>query len=189
MRASLRVLLAVALVGGVSIVPSAGAGPEFKNKYSNESTVTVTCDDSAQADPAGTVTYKGPLKLWPPNHKYATATVTAKDEDSGDNVSLTTEATHDQYDGDTGAETNGSGNTADDITPAAQTTATGTGSAVQSFKIRSERSGRIKEGRTYTISFEAVFSDSDNDNSSEDMSTCTGSFQIVVPHDMRPSNR
>jgi hypothetical protein len=29
----------------------------------------------------------------------------------------------------------------------------------------------------------------DGDDSSEDATTCRGSFTIYVPHDMRPSNR
>lgn len=189
MRKVLRSAVVAGLVTSAFVVPSAGAAPAHKNTYPNDQTVVVSCPDGEQGDEAGTITYTGPLKLWPPNHKYATATVAATDEDPGDDVTLTTTGTHDQYDGETGEELNGSGNTSDDITPAAQTEVMGTGSATQTFQVRAERSGTRREGRTYTITADALFSDSDGDGSSEDATMCHTTFEIVVPHDMRPGNR
>lgn len=181
MRRILQIAIAVTAVAAASVVPSAGAGPNHKNKYANDDSVTEQCD-------GGDITYVGPTKLWPPNHKYNTATVTAIDEDPDDNVTLVTTATHDQYDGE-GEEVVGSGNTDEDIEPSAETEVMGTGSASQEFKMRAERSGTIKEGRTYTITADAVFTDSDGDGSSSEMSECHAEFTIQVPHDMRPSNR
>jgi hypothetical protein len=189
MRRILQVIIAASVVAAASVVPSVSAETDHKNKYSDNVTVERICKDQ-NGEEAGRIIYTGPVKLWPPNHKYNTATVTARDEDDGDMVTLTTSATHDQYDADTGAEQNGSGNTADDITPAADTDVSGTGTATQNFQIRAERSGQDQTGRTYTITTKAVFTDSDGDNSSDDENTCTPDpFIITVPHDMRPSNR
>lgn len=188
MRNVARIIAAVTVIAVASVVPTAVAGPQHKNRYSNTEQVVHPCTGSDDR-PAGTVTYNGPLKLWPPNHKYNNATVTWADEDSGDDINVAFSATHDQYDGDTGAEEKGAGNTADDITPAAGQDILATGSYTQAFKIRAERSGRFKQGRTYTIHYDVTFSDSDDDNSSEDATLCSGDFKITVPHDMRPSNR
>jgi len=179
--------LAVAGIVSPAGAKPGGNGAEHRSRYPTDATHTVSCQDS-QDRPAGTITYVGPNKLWPPNHKYNTATVTATDEDADDMVSLTTTGTHDQYD-EEGNEIVGAGNTDQDIEPAAQTEVSGTGSASQAFRIRSERSGTRVEGRTYTITADAMFSDSDGDGSSDEMTPCHAEFTIVVPHDMRPSNR
>ena len=160
-------------------VTSDGGGNGHRIRYG---TVTQRCTDAA-GGPAGTITYTGPLYLWPPNHKYHSGLVTVTEEDSGDMLGFKAMATHDQY-MPNGDELNGSGNTVDDITPAA-TMKSGTGSASQPYEIRSERSGRDKTGRVYTIEVEARFSDSDMDASSQDnpMAPCEASFEIFVPHD------
>lgn len=192
MHRTVRTMLALAITLAAIAAPAASARPGAQgkghpNRFPSDHTETVSCED-ADGNPVGTITYVGPQKLWPPNHKYADATVTATDEDPDDMVSLTTTGTHDQFDSE-GAELVGSGNTDNDIEPAAQTEVSGTGSASQSFTVRSERSGTRLEGRTYTITADAMFSDSDGDGSSEEMSMCHAEFQIVVPHDMRPANR
>lgn len=183
MRRTLQILIAFAVVTAASVMPYAGAKPDHKNRYSNNEKVTQVCDSEG-----GKVEYNGPLTLWPPNHKYNHGTITATADNPDDQVTLTTEATHDQVNED-GSEWNGAGNTpvegdikTDDLNPA-----TGTGSASQTYDIRAERSGQRsaldedgREGRHYLIAYEATFGDSE---------PCIGSFQIFVPHDMRPSNR
>lgn len=151
-------------------VPASAAPPAEhpQGKHGAEQTVVEACD-------GGTVTYNGPAWMWPPNHKYRGLTVTAQADDSGDNVELATEGSHDEYaDPDSHTdEMNGSGNTADDISPFADSD-TGAGSAQTQHSVRSERSGR-GDGRTYTITYEAQFGDG---------SPCVGDFTLEVPHDM-----
>lgn len=175
MRKLLSLTAAIAVSAAVWAVPSVGAGPAFKNKYGN--TTDARPCENADGEKVGTVTYTGPTKLWPPNHKYAPATVVAQSSDPQDPATLTTEASHDQPEGDSGG--NGSGNTADDITPAAASQPAedvDPGPRQQiDFKIRSERAGSIKTGRTYTIQYEATFGET----------TCIDEFIITVPHDMR----
>lgn len=156
-------MAATALVVSLALPVIAGGA----NKYSNNETASQECGDDS------TVTYVGPLKMWPPNHKYQPLTVTITD-DSGDSVTLATEGTHDEYAED-GTEQNGAGNTADDVSPAAAT-ASGEGTATTSHEARSERSGR-GDGRTYSILYEAT---ADNG-----LTECVGEFTIEVPHDMR----
>ena len=96
-------------------------------------------------------------------------------------------ANHDQFLPD-GEEINGAGNTDDDITPA-MGTPSGTGSVVQDFLIRSERSGRVQEGRNYTISGAVEFTNSDPvDPTPLLATTCDFSFSIFVPHDQGNGN-
>ena len=161
MKKGLFVLAATALAVSLALPVVAGG-----NKY-DDTTASQACGDDS------TVTYAGPLKLWPPNHKYVPFSVTITD-DSGDNVTLATEGVHEEYAED-GTEQNGAGNTADDVSPAAAT-AEGAGSATTNHEARAERSGR-GDGRTYTIAYEAT---ADNG-----LTECMGTFEIVVPHDMR----
>ena len=181
MRRLLQTSIAVIVVGVVSVVPSAGANSDHKNKYSDGEQVIHECD-------SGDVTYDGPLTLWPPNHKYNEGTITATADNPDDEVTLTTEAAHDQVNED-GSEWNGAGNTPveGDIKTDDPNPATGTGSASQTYDIRAERSGQRsaldeegRVGRHYVIGYEATFGASD---------PCVGMFELFVPHDMRPSNR
>jgi hypothetical protein len=165
MKRTLTVLAAMGLVASLALVGPLSA--QSGNKYG-----PTTRSEDCGSDGSMTVEINGPEKLWPPNHKYVPVTITATDED-GDDVSLATEGTHDQYDGDT--EINGAGHTADDVSPAADSDS-GAGEATTSHDVRAERSGRIKEGRVYTISYEASGGSDDS---------CMGSFTITVPHDMR----
>lgn len=164
-----RTWLAATTVAGIStafmIAPSVHADPG--NKYPS-TTVTQPCGDDS------TVSYAGPLKLWPPNHKYVPVAVTVTDG-SGDEVTLATEGFHNQYTDD-GSESNGSGHTVDDVNPPAATSS-GSGTTTNAHDVRAERSGRFKEGRTYTLRYEAT---ADNG-----LSQCVGEFTLLVPHDMR----
>ena len=162
MKKGLFVIAATALVVSLALPVIAGG----ENKYGDITDARECGDDS-------TVTYVGPAKLWPPNHKYDSFTVTIVD-DSGDNVTLATEVVHEEYAED-GSELNGAGNTTEDAKPAAAE-ADGEGSAQTSHEVRSERSGR-GDGRTYTVAYEAT---ADNG-----LTQCTGDFVIEVPHDMR----
>ena len=172
MRRALTGFAAVATLASIALVGPLGADPG--NKY-GDTTRTDLCEgaDDNNEDGSLTVAINGPEKLWPPNHKYVDVSVTATDSDGSD-VMLETEGTHEQYAED-GTEMNGAGNTADDVSPAAAS-GMGAGSATTSHDVRAERSGQDQTGRTYTITYEAESSDG---------GTCFGSFDILVPHDMR----
>jgi hypothetical protein len=151
-----------ALAASIALPVIAASG----NKYEN-TTASQECGDDSD------VTYAGPLKLWPPNHKYVPFSVTITD-DSGDDVTLATEGAHEEVAED-GTENPGAGNTSEDVKPAAAE-ADGAGSATTNHEARSERTGG-GDGRTYTILYEAT---ADNG-----LTSCMGSFEILVPHDMR----
>lgn len=167
-----RVGIAVGLSAVASlavVVPGWAAGPDFKNKY-GDTTVVRDCGDG------DTVTYAGPEKMWPPNHKLQDVSVTATDGD-GDNVTLeVADNVTDAAGGDGGP------NHDPDVFYPSGPMAQGSGSATVPVQLRSERSGK-GDGRTYTINWAAEF-----DNGSK---TCTSMdsgqspFTIVVPHDMR----
>jgi hypothetical protein len=186
-----RVATAVAAAGAVGALAFAfplralPPGTEGYNK---------SYDTPAQCSGGNTLVFHAPSDLWPPNHKYYDDIwVTANDAKDGD-VMLTTDGTHDQYDGDTGTEANGSGHTADDITSDDAQATDGPDStdthpvAVENghdvvttdWDARAERAGTLKDGRTYTLHGVAKFSDG---------SSCEGSVAMRVPHDMRKSNR
>ena len=166
------------LVGLTGLVVALGvAVPGFAggNKYQ-----AVT--DPRDCGDGDFVNLNGPLKLWPPNHKFVPEPVTAIDSDSSSSVSLTiTPALTDAAGGDGGAQHDPDWQLADGST-GDSFTSTGTGSATAELQLRAERSGK-GEGRTYTINWTATF-----DNGSK---TCTSNdsgqtpFTITVPHDMR----
>ena len=154
-------IAAVGLLGAVGVATPGSAGPEFRNKY-NSTSVSDDCGSDS------TVTYDGPLKLWPPNHKFQPVSVTVTDE-SGDHVSLNTHIdVLDVAGGDGGPNHDPDADPIDAMSDA-------DGSTTNTHQLRSERSGK-GEGRTYTISYEAT---ADNGATS-----CAGSFDVVVPHDM-----
>ena len=186
----MRLLLALALVtGGMASVAVARGG---QNPKEERGTVTLPCEDDIFGT-VGAESYAGPLELWPPNHKYDQGTLTVTATDAADTVNVVWTATHDQFvtDATTGqaVEMNGSGNTSDDITPAAGEL-TGTGTVSQVFDIRSERSGRVLEGRTYTIEGTATYTDDlIADGSASPLgSSCDFAFTITVPHDQGKGN-
>jgi hypothetical protein len=116
--------------------------------------------------------------------------VVAKSDDGGD-VSLTSTVTNSQYDGS--AESNGAGNTLDDVRiddpndgkdavvgqGNVSLTSSGSGSITHDISLRAERAGTVMEDRTYTLQEDATI----------DGSSCSATFTVSVPHDMRPSNR
>lgn len=169
MRRVIGIAAGLGIAASFAVVVPGWAGPEFKNKY-GDSTVVRDCGEGDK------VTYAGPEKMWPPNHKLQNVSVTAVDGD-GDMVALElADNVTDAAGGDGGP------NHDPDVVypngPAAQ----GTGSATVPVQLRSERSGR-GDGRTYTINWVAEF-----DNGSKvctSMDAGQAPFTIVVPHDMR----
>lgn len=159
-------LLAIGGAGAMAFAVPGVAGPEFKNKY-DDTSATQTCDGD-------TVTYDGPLKMWPPNHKMQDVSVTATDTDGSGPVTITiTPSVTDVAGGDGGPKHD------PDYTPE-EPTGTGDGSATADFQLRSERSGK-GDGRTYTIDWVATFDDHECTSQDEGNSP----FVVTVPHDMR----
>jgi hypothetical protein len=186
-------VVAAGAIGAFAFVLPSRALPPGTSGYNKSYDTVIDCGNG------NTLTFHAPTNLWPPNHKYYTDIyVLAKASNSADKVDLATDGTHNQYDGDT--EANGSGHTADDIavndadgkamtTPSSTAThpaadETGTGSVLTNWEARAERAGTLSDGRTYTLNGTATFTDANGKSTS-----CNGSVQMVVPHDMRPSNR
>lgn len=138
--------------------------------YPTSKTTTYSCGSGR------TITYAGPATLWPPNHKYFAAVITATG-DGDDQVSVSSTGTHDEY-VDSSTEMNGSGNTANDVSPVTAQDGPHNNVATVTQSIRSERSGR-GDGRVYTFNVTATF----------DGNQCSTTFTAAVPHDMRPANR
>jgi hypothetical protein len=177
-------LAAAGILGAAAFATGGIAGPAFNNKYDSTS-VTDECTDSTGAV-VGTVTYNGPLKMWPPNHKMQPVSVTAADIDDpeadNDSVTLGVEIAHDEVD-EAGTEMNGAGNTPFDSTAVGGDTAED--ATTVAGELRSERSGR-GDGRVYTLAYEAEFANGPQDALETYTSvTCAGSFEVTVPHDMR----
>jgi hypothetical protein len=183
---------------GCLVIPAAQARPLTAGGQDNPKEVrgseTQDCNDDTLAIKVGDETYAGPLELWPPNHKYDQGTLTVTAVDPDDTVDVVFTATHDQFvtDAESGqaVEMNGSGHTGDDITPAAGELHD-TGVVSQVFDIRSERSGRVLEGRTYTISGTATFTDdlvADGSARPVTGTSCDFEFNITVPHDQGQGN-
>lgn len=184
-------IIAAGAAGAFALALPLHALPKGTAGYNTSSDTPMDCGSGR------TLTLHGPADLWPPNHKYYTDIYAEAKDPAGGIITLDTDGTHDQYDGDT--EASGSGHTADDIrandnnsdgslaTEGSNSTAQhpaatemNDGDVVTNWEARAERAGTIQAGRTYTLNATATFSDG---------STCTNSIQMHVPHDMRPSNR
>jgi hypothetical protein len=162
---------ALVLALGVAVPTMANGGG---NKYAAQAT-TISCDDDQPGGGSGdTVTLNGPLKLWPPNHKFVDEPVTATSGNSNDNVTISLTPTADDAAGGDGGPQHDP-----DFTPD-QPAGNGTGSATASMQLRAERSGK-GDGRTYIIDWTAMFG----------QRSCTSTdgshpaFEVTVPHDMR----
>jgi hypothetical protein len=173
----LKKLALVGLAGALAAVGIAAPSIAGGNKY-GDSNPSFTCQDATGAD-AGTVELVGPLKLWPPNHKFVDEPVTVTD-DSGDDVTLTlTPVVTDATGGDGGSQHDPDFNaTSED---GKTLFAEGTGSATAALQLRAERSGK-GEGRTYTINWDATMDNGATSCHSSDQGKAP--FVIEVPHDM-----
>lgn len=162
--------LRIAAVAGIGLLGAVGValpGVAGGNKYA-----AVT--DSRDCGDGDVVNWVGPIKLWPPNHKFVLETVSAVAGDASEQVALTLAPTVTDVSGGDGGP-----NHDPDYTPA-EPASTGTGSTSVDLNLRAERSGK-GDGRTYTIDWVAEFGEK----------TCTSSddgqspFVVTVPHDMR----
>ena len=173
MKTRFAALAGASLLGATLFAGAGTAGPGFMNKYPS-TTVTMDCGGG------DTVTYTGPLKMWPPNHKLQDVSVIATDggDDNGsDQTNLTATITLTDASGGDGGP-----NHDPDYTPG-ELADSGDPSAEVPFFLRSERSGK-GDGRTYTINWAATFDGGSKECSSEDGGGRT-SFVVTVPHDMR----
>lgn len=165
----------VGLAGLVAALGIAAPGLAGGNKYAS----TTSERDCGEGD---TVALNGPLKLWPPNHKFVPEPVTATDGDPSSRVSLTlTPVLTDASGGDGGTQHNPDWQLADGST-GDSFTSTGTGSTTSELQLRAERSGK-GDGRTYTINWASTFDNGTKSCSSSDSGQSP--FVITVPHDMR----
>jgi hypothetical protein len=171
--------LVVVAIGGV------GAASATQGQQTKYATITKDCINSITGQDEGDITYTGPVEVWPPNHKYVSATITVTDDDAEpatDQATASVAGRHDQM-LDDGAEMTGTGNTdpATDVMPGAP--GTGTPTATTGVQFRAERSGHkwtdggdAWRGRTYTFT---VMGTTDNG-----LTTCNPvDFTATVPHD------
>lgn len=167
---STSLFLSAAVALAIAAPATAGSGNSPHNSPGSQSdSVTHDCND--QGD---TISLDGPTLLWPPNHKLVPITITMTDGGGGEVMFATTTRHNEIVDGE---ELAGSGdNTKEDYENI--DAASGTGSASADHQIRAERSGQ-GDGRTYTITVDG----------SAGGDECSTTFSVVVPHDMRPSNR
>jgi hypothetical protein len=165
-KRSLAVLVAVC--GITALGAQATAGPtDAKNSFPKQSE-TISCNGD-------TITFYGSKKLWPPNHKYRTVTITVN-ESHPTMYHFTTTTTSSEGELDPG-----SGHTVMDATPAmGGGGGMGPGSSSQSILLRAERDGG-GSGRTYSIAVDAQFDMGAND--------CQHTFTVTVPHDMGVSTK
>lgn len=175
--AALAALVAVGVVGA----EGASATQGHQSRYA---TITKDCINSVTGQDEGDITYSGPVVVWPPNHKYVSATITVTDVDAEpitDQATASVTGTHDQI-LDDGSEMTGSGNTdpATDVVPGPP--GQGTPTATTSVKFRAERSGHKWSGgdewrgRTYTFTVMGTTDDG--------TSQCNPViFTATVPHD------
>ncbi len=165
MRISKGAAIGLGLVSALAVaLPGTAASG---NKYASVS-------DSRNCGDGDVVNWLGPIKLWPPNHKFVQETVEAKAGDSTDQVTLTLDPVVTDVAGGDGGP-----NHDPDYTPD-EPADTGTGSASVDLGLRAERSGR-GDGRTYTINWVAQFGDKTCKSSDPGQSP----FVVTVPHDMR----
>lgn len=165
MRGKAAAAVTVGLVGAFAFVgPGQAGSDEVRNKYPS-GTETEECSTGPVTDK---VTYTGPQKLWPPNHKLQDVEFRAVNggADTSTTLSITSQI-DDVAGGDGGPQHD------PDYVPGAA--ANGGGEAVAAAQLRSERSGK-GEGRTYTLTAVGTF---------DGLRTCSLTVDVIVPHDMR----
>jgi hypothetical protein len=178
-------LFAALTAASVVAVGSAGPAAAVQGHQTKYAPITKDCTNSITGQKEGEVTYTGPVEVWPPNHKYVSATITVTDDDAEpatDQATASVMGRHDQMVDDT-TEMTGSGNTdpATDVVPGPP--GTGTPTATTSVQFRAERSGHkwtdggdAWRGRTYTFTV--------NGTTDNGLSMCNPvDFTATVPHD------
>ncbi len=176
MRTNRSILLSAVAAFAIAAPAAAGPGNSPHPKPGSQSDL-VTVDCNTTSEPADTITLDGPTLLWPPNHKLVDISIVMTDGDDGENapVEFVTTSSHDEIAED-GTEMNGSGNT--DVDTVDADASGDMGQAEGTVQVRAERSGR-GDGREYFVTVDGMAGDDE----------CTADFTILVPHDMRPSNR
>lgn len=174
--------LVVAAVGG------AGGASATQGHQSKYEVVTKDCINSLTGQDEGDITWDGPTTVWPPNHKYVSATISVTDSDeepATDGATVEAVGGHDQVLAD-GSEMTGTGNT-DPATDAKPGAGAGTPTASTVVEFRAERSGHKWtdgdpwRGRTYTYTVEGT-----TDNG---LTMCEPvTFTSNVPHDQGNHN-
>ena len=160
-------------VGALAAIGIAAPGIAGGNKYAS-----VT--DSRDCGDGDTVALNGPLKLWPPNHKFVDEPVTATDGDGSSNVTISVYPTiTDATGGDGGPQHDPDANASQDE----PLTASGAGTATAGLQLRAERSGK-GDGREYTINWMATFDSGAKSCNSDGSDDNHQPFVITVPHDM-----
>lgn len=171
------VAVAVAMPASALVGVTPTAQPKKENpKAQNTDGDTRTCETAD--DGTNTITYVGPVSMWPPNHKMRDWNIVATDSSGDDAVTLFTVITSSQPDNGVG-----DGNTENDSVSDSSSAdvAMGTPSAENAGQVRSERSGPDKAGRTYTLTSTATFDNGET--------TCTEQFFVTVPHDQGKGSR
>jgi hypothetical protein len=160
------ITLAMAAVAGFALVgPGQAANDDLRNKYPNGNQTAEDC--TLEGD---TLTYYGPAKMWPPNHKLQDILFVATSSTGGPVDLAVTPSVTDVAGGDGGVQ-----HDPDVVYDGASPAATGTGEAELPMALRSERSGK-GEGRTYTLDAVATY---------DAVRTCEMQVVVAVPHDMR----
>jgi hypothetical protein len=169
----------VGLAGALAAVGIAAPSIAGGNKFDAVESERV-CED-ADGNEVGTVVLVGPLKLWPPNHKFVDEPVTATDSDGGAETLAITPVVTDATGGDGGSNHDPDTNASSEGTIVG--TDNGAGGVTAAVALRAERSGK-GEGRTYTLNWTATFDGESCSSSDADQSP----FLIEVPHDMGAGN-
>jgi len=184
-----RLLCAAIAALAVVAITSVGGASATQGHQTKYATITKPCIGPL-GEYEGDITYKGPVEVWPPNHKYVSATITVTDVDGDPDVdpmdtsTASVTGSHDQMVDDT-TEMNGAGNTdpATDVVPGAP--GEGSPTATTSVQFRAERSGHkwtdggdAWRGRTYTFT---VMGTVDGPAAPKDCEPVE--FQATVPHD------
>jgi hypothetical protein len=193
-------LLGAAALGAVAFATPGLAGPEYKNHEGGQAPVIRSCEDGDE------VTFAGDSLLWPPNHKASPYTVTADGagedgdqqaaddedyDDDGEDVSIETAGSNDEFINGQEAQGSGKPNGGAD-NPPAELAGPSPDQATTASSVTAERAG-TGDGRVYTIDWTATFDDgtkictsqvpAEGDQEMGKTYVKRDAFQIVVPHD------
>lgn len=166
MKYKVGITLAMAAVAGFALVgPGQAANDDLRNKYPDGQQSAEDCTLDGDE-----LTYYGPTKMWPPNHKLQDILFVATNSTGGPvDIAVTPHVT-DVAGGDGGVQ-----HDPDVVYSGESPAAAGTGEVELPMALRSERSGK-GEGRTYTLDAVATF---------DMVRSCSMQVVVAVPHDMR----